>query len=145
MARHRQRARDRKGRQDQPHDQIHRENIPSELDNLGEEDLVEASIIAGANGEPADVDEVELEREAIAEAAQPAAPQRAAAPSGPRPGGNRVVNFLRASWSELKRVQWPDRRQVGQGTAVVLGFVILAGAYLGLLDALFNPLIKAIL
>ena len=58
---------------------------------------------------------------------------------------SRVIGFLGASWNELKRVQWPDRRQVGQGTAVVLGSVILAGAYLGLLDALFNPLIKAIL
>jgi preprotein translocase SecE subunit len=58
---------------------------------------------------------------------------------------SRMVGFLGASWNELKRVQWPDRRQVGQGTAVVLGFVILAGAYLGLLDAVFNPLIKAIL
>ena len=32
--------------------------------------------------------------------------------------------FLRASWAELQRVQWPDRRQVGQATAVVLGFVV---------------------
>ena len=52
----------------------------------------------------------------------------------------RAVDFLRASWAELKRVQWPDRRQVGQGTAVTLGFVIVAGAYLGLLDAIWNPL-----
>jgi preprotein translocase subunit SecE len=145
MARHRQRARDRKGRQDQPHDQIHRENIPSELENLGEEDLVEASIIAGANGEPADVDEVELEREAIAEAASPVAPERAAAPSGPRPGGNRVVNFLRASWSELKRVQWPDRRQVAQATGVVLGFVAIAGAYLGFADFVAQKIVNLII
>src|SRR3954463_2400563 len=105
MARHRQRARDRKGRQDEPHDQIHRENIPSELDNLGEEDLVEASIIAGANGEPTDVDDEALAEEAEA-AAREVTPDRTAAarrqPSGPKPEGNRLVNFLRASWSELK-------------------------------------------
>jgi len=57
----------------------------------------------------------------------------------------RAVDFLRASWAELKRVQWPDRRQVGQGTAVTLGFVVVAGAYLGALDALWNPLIQWIL
>ena len=45
----------------------------------------------------------------------------------------------------VRRVQWPDRRQVGQGTAVTLGFVIVAGAYLGLLDAIWNPVIQAIL
>jgi preprotein translocase SecE subunit len=57
----------------------------------------------------------------------------------------RTADFLRASANELRRVQWPDRRQVGQGTAVVLGFVLIAGAYLGLLDAIWNPVIKAIL
>src|SRR4051794_6123160 len=57
----------------------------------------------------------------------------------------RAADFLKSSWAELRRVQWPDRRQVGQGTAVVLGFVIVAGAYLGLLDAIWNPIIQAIL
>ena len=57
----------------------------------------------------------------------------------------RAADFLRASAAELRRVQWPDRRQVGQGTAVTLGFVIVAGAYLGLLDAIWKPLIEAIL
>ena len=57
-----------------------------------------------------------------------------AAQSGPQPsgapirGGNRAIGFLRASWAELQRVQWPDRRQVTQATAVVLGFVAIAGA-----------------
>src|SRR5690349_14994516 len=57
----------------------------------------------------------------------------------------RAADFLRASYLELRRVQWPDRRQVGQGTAVTLGFVIVAGAYLGLLDAIWKPVINAIL
>jgi preprotein translocase SecE subunit len=67
-------------------------------------------------------------------------------PTGPRKGlFGRAADFLRASWAELKRVQWPDRRQVGQGTAVTIGFVIVAGAYLGALDAIWNPIIQAIL
>jgi len=57
----------------------------------------------------------------------------------------RAADFLRASWAELRRVQWPDRRQVGQGTAVTLGFVVVAGVYLGALDAVWNPLIQWIL
>src|SRR5262245_57565759 len=57
----------------------------------------------------------------------------------------RAIDFLKASANELRRVQWPDRRQVGQGTAVTIGFVIVAGAYLGLLDAIWNPVIQAIL
>ena len=152
MARNRQRARDRKAREGegQPHDQIHRENIPSELDNIGAEDQFEASIIAGADGEPAEIDEAELEREAVGAAAgSSSAPATRAdtprTPSGPRPGGNRVVNFLRASWAELQRVQWPDRRQVAQATAVVLGFVAIAGAYLGLADAVAQRIVDFII
>ena len=57
----------------------------------------------------------------------------------------RVITFLRHCIDELRRVQWPDRRHVGQATAVVLGFVVLAGGYLGLLDAIWRPLVEAIL
>jgi len=57
----------------------------------------------------------------------------------------RVLTFLRHSADELRRVQWPNRQQVGSATAVVLGFVVIAGAYLGLLDALWKPIVDAIL
>jgi preprotein translocase SecE subunit len=63
----------------------------------------------------------------------------------PRKRRGRLLTFLRHSVDELRRVQWPDRRQVGQGTAVTLGFVVIAGGYLGLLDAIWKPLIEAIL
>jgi preprotein translocase subunit SecE len=72
-------------------------------------------------------------------------------PRAPGPGaelpreGNRFANFLRACVAELRRVQWPDRRQVGQATGVVLGFVLIAGGYLGILDAIFSRLVNAIL
>ena len=65
--------------------------------------------------------------------------------AGPRRRRGRFITFLGHCVDELRRVQWPDRRQVGQGTAVTLGFVVLAGGYLGLLDALWKPLIEAIL
>ncbi len=52
----------------------------------------------------------------------------------PKQSGPRFVRFLRASWAELQRVQWPDRKQVAQATAVVIGFVAIAGAYLGAAD-----------
>ena len=60
-------------------------------------------------------------------------------------GGNKVTSFLRASWAELQRVQWPNRRQVGQATAVVLGFVVIAGGYLGLADVISQKIVDAIL
>jgi preprotein translocase subunit SecE len=63
----------------------------------------------------------------------------------PRRHRGRVLTFLGHCVDELRRVQWPNRRQVGQATAVVLGFVVIAGGYLGLLDAIWQPLINAIL
>jgi preprotein translocase subunit SecE len=68
-----------------------------------------------------------------------------AAEVAPRRRRGRVLTFHRHCADELRRVQWPNRRQVGQATAVVLGFVVLAGGYLGLLDALWKPIIDAIL
>jgi preprotein translocase subunit SecE len=59
--------------------------------------------------------------------------------------GNRVIAFLRACVEELRRVQWPDRKHVFQATAVVLGFVLVAGGWLGLMDAIWQPLINAII
>ncbi|MEA2329986.1 MAG: preprotein translocase subunit SecE [Thermoleophilaceae bacterium] len=58
---------------------------------------------------------------------------------------SRVVQFLIAVWAELQRVQWPNRQALVTLTGVVLGFVLIAGGYLGLLDAIFSELIQAIL
>jgi preprotein translocase SecE subunit len=63
----------------------------------------------------------------------------------PRPKRGRVLTFLGHVVDELRRVQWPDRRQTGQGTAVTLGFVVIAGGFLGLMDAIWQPLIEALL
>jgi preprotein translocase SecE subunit len=62
-----------------------------------------------------------------------------------RPRRGRFVTFLGHSADELKRVQWPDRKHTFQGTAVTLGFVVLAGGYLGLMDAIWKPIVEAIL
>ena len=59
--------------------------------------------------------------------------------------GVRIVHFLQGSWRELQRVQWPDRRQVMQATGVVIGFVIVAGAFLGVADLVAQKIVKLIL
>ncbi len=56
-----------------------------------------------------------------------------------------VVGFIASCWAELKKVQWPDRDTLVQASAVTIVFVAIAGAYLGLLDAAFNWMIKQIL
>jgi preprotein translocase subunit SecE len=57
----------------------------------------------------------------------------------------RLIGFLEGSWRELQRVQWPDRRQVVQATAVVIGFVIVAGVFLGVADTAASHLMNYIL
>jgi preprotein translocase subunit SecE len=93
-----------------------------------------------------DFDDVDRAPDEAEEDLLPSAPaDHEAVEHAPRRQRGRVLTFLRHSADELRRVQWPDRRQVGQATAVVLGFVVLAGGYLGLLDALWKPIIDAIL
>jgi len=93
----------------------------------------EEAIAAGANGHVAEGAELAPSR------------RRRVARAKEQREGNRVVNFLRGSWRELQRVQWPDRRQVGQATAVVIGFVIVAGAYLGLADYVAGKIVDLII
>jgi preprotein translocase subunit SecE len=57
----------------------------------------------------------------------------------------RVMGFLHAVWLELGRVQWPNRSQLTSFTGITLGFILIVGGYLGLLDAVFSKLVSAIL
>ena len=145
---------------------IHRENVPGPVEHTGDVDQFEAELVAGADGEPElddeAVEQAELEAEAaratgrdpaVSEETEGAAPGgEVATRGGTAPtqdahgrGGRRFANFLRASWAELQRVQWPDRRQVGQATAVVLGFVVIAGAFLGVADFAAEKLVDLII
>ena len=125
------------------------EELVAEPD-LAEEELVAEPDLAEDGLAEAELDDDDLveddleDRELAAAAAAAPVPAGARRPAREREG-NRFINFLRASWAELQRVQWPDRRQVGQATAVVLGFVIVAGAYLGIADALAQRIVNFIL
>jgi preprotein translocase SecE subunit len=56
-----------------------------------------------------------------------------------------LVGFFRGALRELQRVQWPDRRQVFQATGVVLGFVIVAGAFLAVASLAAQKIVSLIL
>jgi preprotein translocase subunit SecE len=95
--------------------------------------------IPGVLPQPPRVEEGEVEEEELLP--DPAA----AVPATQRPTGNRLINFLQGSWRELQRVQWPDRRQVVQATGVVIGFVIVAGLYLGAADWAAGKIVNLII
>ena len=143
------------------------QTCPAALDHASADvDEFDAALIRGAGGVPATgdqltEDEAEAEEEAEDALQEPSGPSgpggggagggrggggEVARPSGaPLRGGNRAIGFLRASWAELQRVQWPDRRQVFQATAVVLGFVAVAGLYLGGADYVAKEFVELIL
>jgi preprotein translocase subunit SecE len=99
--------------------------------------------------EPVDAEfqhEEELVEEELQEQAEEERERALPTGSAERPGiFARLMGFLQGSWRELQRVQWPDRRQVAQATGVVLGFVIIAGAFLGLSDLVAQKLVNFIL
>ena len=45
------------------------------------------------------------------------------------------VQFIRECWAGLGRVQWPDRNQLWQATAVVILACFVVGVYLYALDS----------
>jgi preprotein translocase subunit SecE len=148
---------------------IERADLPGALDHAGAEvDEFDAALVVGAGGVPLAPDADQAEEDDFDVASEDALqePQGpggtgggpgggggggsgggdVARPSGaPLRGGNRAIGFLRASWAELQRVQWPDRRQVTQATAVVLGFVAIAGLYLGLADYVAKEIVEFVL
>jgi len=155
-----------------PHENPQHEHEPAELAS-GEVDLAEAQLAVGRpeladpnaaadrplGGSTAD----ELIETALEDDGGPSVQQDTGGSGGGRNGGDTAVaplggggsperkregtrfgNFLRGSWRELQRVQWPDRRQVVQATAVVVGFVLLAGGFLGLADWLSSQIVDLI-
>jgi preprotein translocase SecE subunit len=159
VARNRKRAKERRARRPQPvaSARVQRDEAPQPITHAAPDvELAEAQLALGRpelaiEQEPeAEEDELEFEAEAEEEAEPAAAAPAVAAPTAPAREpravpGNRLINFLQGSWRELQRVQWPDRRQVMQATGVVIGFVIVAGVFLGVADLLAGKVMNYIL
>ncbi|MGH2905321.1 MAG: preprotein translocase subunit SecE [Solirubrobacterales bacterium] len=88
------------------------------------------------------VDAAEVRRAARDDEAKAA---KAAKTAGAPKQRGRFRTFLRSSWAELRRVQWPDRAQITTLTSIVIGFVIIAGVYLGVIDWVANKVVDQII
>jgi preprotein translocase SecE subunit len=53
--------------------------------------------------------------------------------------------FVKESWGELKKVEWPSRAQVIQGTIVVIIACVIVGTYLYAADQVFKPFVRNVL
>ena len=72
-------------------------------------------------------------------------------PAGPAPAAPAVEHqsrrggFVRESVAELKKVEWPTRAQVIQGTIVVIIACVVVGAYLWGADQILKPFVRDVL
>ncbi len=53
-----------------------------------------------------------------------------------------MIQYLRESWEELRRVNWPSRDEVIQGTQTVLLFLVMFTTVLWIADTVFALLRK---
>ena len=56
----------------------------------------------------------------------------------------RVRTFLREVRVEMSKVTWPPRKELLTSTGVVIVAVIIAGAYIGVWDFLWNLIVRAV-
>jgi preprotein translocase SecE subunit len=57
---------------------------------------------------------------------------------------NRIRQFINESWSELKKVSWPNRAQVWNLTVLVFVVSFVVGLYITIADTVFLQLIAII-
>ena len=54
----------------------------------------------------------------------------------------RLRQFLKESWSELKKVSWPNRMQVRNLTVLVFVVSFVVGLYITVADSFFDIVIR---
>jgi preprotein translocase subunit SecE len=56
-----------------------------------------------------------------------------------------IRRYLTESMSELRKVAWPTRETVVRLTLLVIAVSVVVGAYIGVLDVVFNTMIEQVL
>ncbi len=64
-----------------------------------------------------------------------------AAQAGPKPD-NRLVRYFKETRAELRKVNWPTRKQATNLTLIVLAVTIAMAIFLGAVDFLFANLLS---
>jgi preprotein translocase subunit SecE len=57
----------------------------------------------------------------------------------------KIIQFLKETRFELKRVTWPSRKEMLAGTTVVLIIVFIVAVFLGIVDLALSKLIKMVI
>lgn len=58
---------------------------------------------------------------------------------------NKLINYIKASIAEMKKVTWPTKKEVYQYTILVIGVSLATAVFLGGLDYIFSLSLELIL
>ena len=58
---------------------------------------------------------------------------------------NKLVNYIKNSIIELKRVNWPNRQQIIKHTIMVVVASLIVAAFLGIVDFILTKIIQLII
>ena len=58
---------------------------------------------------------------------------------------DKVLNYIRESRAELKKVTWPTKQQLWYSTIIVIVVSAIASAYLGLVDLILTGIFSKII
>jgi len=57
----------------------------------------------------------------------------------------KIINFIKEARAELRKVTWPNRKQLISSTVVVMITVALVAVFLGIVDLIFSRIVTMIL
>ena len=58
---------------------------------------------------------------------------------------NKLINYIKASIEEMKKVTWPTKKETYQYTLLVIGISLAVAAFLGALDYIFSFALELII
>lgn len=59
--------------------------------------------------------------------------------------GHKIIVFLKEAHVELKKVQWPTRKEAVKLTLIVIGFSVAVAVFLGVIDYILTVVIEEII
>ncbi len=57
---------------------------------------------------------------------------------------SKIKTYFRELKAEFKRISWPTFKQVRNNTGIVIAFIVILGAFIALVDFIFNWVISKI-
>ncbi|OGY44819.1 MAG: preprotein translocase subunit SecE [Candidatus Buchananbacteria bacterium RIFCSPHIGHO2_01_FULL_39_14] len=58
---------------------------------------------------------------------------------------NKIINYIKASQQELKKVIWPSQKEIIQHTLLVIGISLGVSVFLGVIDYILTLILEVII